>query len=153
LGKGSGPTPNVKIVNDPNQTDVETVCRELWQAFQGLLSWQWDGRFETALAEFAVDRQSGIRAILERYLTNTWDTTTIGYAPDIVRTINIRVAGLRPQQLLFTSDPNREALVFGAWWPWGDGQTISIRLAPWYKRLPDSERVERIQRFKTWFGV
>lgn len=140
-------------MNDLNKSDVENVCRELLREFQGVLSWQWDGRFETALAEFGVDNKDSVRAILERYLGNIWDNSNIGYAPDIVRAINIRVGKLRSGQLLFTSDPSQEALIFGAWWPWGDGQTISIRIAPSYKKLSDSERAEKVQLFKSWFGI
>jgi hypothetical protein len=140
-------------MNDLNKSDVENLCGELSRGFQGVLSWQWDGRFEAVLAEFGVDKKDSIRAILERYLSNIWDSSNIGYAPDIVRTINIRVGKLRSGQLLFTSDPSQEALIFGAWWPWGDGQTISIRIAPCYKKLSDSERAEKIQLFKGWFGI
>lgn len=140
-------------MNDPNKSDAENVCRELLRGFQGVLSWQWDGRFETVLAEFGVDNKDSVRAILERYLSNIWDSSNIGYAPDIVRTINIRVGKLRSGQLLFTSDPSREAFIFGAWWPWGDDQTISIRIAPSYGKISDSERAEKIQLFKSWFGI
>ena len=140
-------------MNDLNKSDVENVCGELSRGFQGVLSWQWDGRFEAVLAEFGVDKKDSIRAILERYLSNIWDSSNIGYAPDIVRTINIRVGKLRSGQLLFTSDPSLEAFIFCAWWPWGDGQTISIRIAPSYKKISDSERAEKIQLFKSWFGI
>ena len=140
-------------MNDLNKSDAENVCGELSRGFQGVLSWQWDGRFEAVLAEFGVDKKDSIRAILERYLSNIWDSSNIGYAPDIVRTINIRVGKLRSGQLLFTSDPSQEAFIFGAWWPWGDGQTISIRIAPSYKKISDSERAEKIQLFKSWFGI
>jgi len=140
-------------MNDLNKSDVENVCRELSRGFHGVLSRQWDGRFETVLAEFGVETKDKVRAILERYPGNIWDSSNIGYAPDIVRTINIRVGKLRSGQLLFTSDPSREAFILGAWWPWGDGQTISIRIAPSYKKISDSERAEKIQLFKSWFGI
>jgi hypothetical protein len=140
-------------VSDLNKSDVENVCRELLLAFQGVLSWKWDGRFETVLAEFGVVNKDSVRANLERYLSNIWDSSNIGHAPDIVRTINIRVARLRSGQLLFTSDPNRDAFIFCAWWPWGDGKTISIRIAPSYKKLSDSETAAKIQLFKGWFAV
>jgi hypothetical protein len=140
-------------VSDLNKLDVENVCRELLRAFQGALSWKWDGRFDTVLAEFGVVNKDSVRAKLERYLSNIWDSSNIGHAPDVVRTINIRVARLRSGQMLFTSDPNRDALIFCAWWPWGDGQTISIRIAPSYKKLSDSETAAKIQLFKGWFGI
>ncbi len=140
-------------MSDSNKSDVENVCRELVHALQGVLSWQWDGRFETVLAEFGVDNKENVRAILERCLSMTWDNSNIATAPDSVRRINVRVGTLRSGQFLFTSDPNRDAFVFGAWWPWGNGETISLRVAPSYKKLSDSETAAKIQLFKGWFGV
>ena len=140
-------------MHDLNKSDLENVCRELLSAFQGVLSWQWESRFETALAEFSVDNKDKVRAILERYLNIAWDSSSIGKAPDNVQKIASYLGGLRSEQLLFTSDPNRDAFIFGAWWPWGDGQTISIRIAPSDKRLSDSEMAELIKQFKGWCGL
>jgi len=140
-------------LNDLNNSDVEIVCRELLSSFQGLLSWKWDGRFGTVLAECGVDNQDSVRTALGRHLGVTWDSSSIATAPDIVRTINIRVANLRSGQLLFTSDPNPGAVVFCAWWPWDNGKTVSLRMAPFYKKLADSEYAKKIQLFKSWFEV
>ena len=140
-------------MHDPNKSGLENDCKKLFSAFQGVLSWKWDSRFETVLAEFRADNKGSIRPILERYVSIPWDISNIGNAPDIVRTINSHLGGLRSGQLLFTSDPNRDAFIFCAWWPWGDGKTISIRIAPSYKKVLDSEKAEKIQLFKGWFGI
>jgi hypothetical protein len=135
-----------------NKSALENVCRELLNAFQGMLSWEWDSRFETVLAVFGVDDKDSIRAVLERYLGIIWDSSNIGKAPDIVRMINSNLGGLRSGQLLFTSDSNQDAF-FCAWWPWGDGKTISIRVAPFYEKLLDSEKTKQTQLLKDWFGI
>ena len=138
-------------MNDLNSSDVEIVCRELLNSFQGVLSWRWDRRFETVLAEFGVESKENIRASLERSLGNVWDSSNVGNAPDRVRAIDSHLGGLWPEQLLFTSDPSCNALIFCTWWPWGDGKAISIRIG-----LSDnqpSERAEQIQSFKGWFGI
>ncbi len=140
-------------MQDLNKSNLENVCIELLSAFQGILSWKWDSWIEAVLAEFGVGDKDSIRAILERYLGNTWDSSNIAKAPDIVQMINGNLGGLRPGQLLFTSEPNQDAIIFGAWWPWGDGKTISIRIAPSYKKLSDSEKAEQIELFKGWFGI
>ena len=129
-------------MHDLKKSDFENVCREIFSAFQGVLSWKWESRFETALAEFSVDNKDRVRAILECYLTIAWDSSSIGNAPDHVQNIASHLGGLRAGQLLFTPDPNQDAFIFGAWWPWGDGQTISIRIAPSDKKLSDSEMAE-----------
>ena len=140
-------------MTNQNKSDIENICRELSSAFKGTLIWKWDDRFETVLTEFGIDKKDAIRAILERHLSVTWDSANVGNAPDIVRTIESHFGGLWPGQLLFTSDPKREALIFGTWWPWGDGKKISIRIGPAYRTLTDSKRDEKIQQFKAWFGV
>jgi hypothetical protein len=66
------------IVSDPDKSDVEKVCGEFLRAFQGALSWKWDDRFETVLAEFSVDNKESIRAILERHLGTMWLRTVLG---------------------------------------------------------------------------
>ena len=135
-------------MHDLNNSNLENVCREFISAFQATLSWKWDSQFETVLAEFFVDNKDRVREILERYLSIAWDSSNIGKAPDVVRMIAGHLGGLRSGQLLFTSDPNQDALIFGAWWPWGDGNTISLRVAPFDKRLSDSEMSELIKLFK-----
>ena len=141
------------MMQDLNKSALENVCRELLNAFQGMLSWEWDSRFETVLAAFGVDDKASIRAVLERYLSITWDSSNIGKAPDIVRMINSNLGGLMSGQLLFTSDSNQDAFIFCAWWPWGDGKTISIRVLPSYEKLLDSEKTKQTQLFKDWFGI
>src|SRR5688500_19281591 len=54
----------------------------LFRSFQGALSWKWDGRFETVLAEFGVGNKDSVRAILERHLGTIWDSSSIASAPE-----------------------------------------------------------------------
>ena len=135
------------------ETDVENMCREFATAFQETLSWKWDSRFETVLAEFSVDDQEGVRAVLDRYLGRAWDRSTIGSAPDNVQTITSNLGGLMPGQLFFTSDPNRNTMLFCAWWPWGNGKTISIRVAPSKKESLGLDKSQQNEAFKRCFGL
>ncbi|SRR5258706_1967103 len=141
------------IVNDLDKAEIKNICTALAGGFQGTLKWAWDRRFETVLAEFGVDRKDDIRAILEQSLKVTWDSANVGNAPEIVRAIDDLLGGLRPGQFLFTSDPQRDALIFCAWWPWGSGKEISLRVGPSYKNLSDAERADSLRQFKGWFGV
>jgi hypothetical protein len=140
-------------MSDINKLDLENACRELLSAFQGVLSWKWDSRFETALAEFGVENKQGVREILERYLGTAWDSSNIDKAPDAVSMIINYLGGLMSGQLLFTSDPNQDAFIFCAWWPWGNGKTISVRVAPFCEKLSDSEKAELTKLFKGWFEM
>lgn len=140
-------------MQDLNKSDIENFCRELSRAFQGILVWKWDSWFEGVLAEFGVGDKDSIHASLERYLGSGWDSSTVGKAPDMVQIINSNFGGIRPGQLLFTSDPSQDAIIFCAWWPWGDGKTISIRIAPSCKNLSDPEKAEQTKLLKGWFGI
>lgn len=140
-------------MNDQNRSGLENACKELGSAFQGILSWKWDSRFGAVLAEFGAGKKESIREILERSLSITWDSSNMDKAPDIVRQINSHLGGLRAGQMLFTTDPNREPLIFCAWWPWENGKTISLRIASADRKLSDPEKAEKIQLFKEWFGI
>ena len=140
-------------MHDLHKSALESVCREFVIACQGMLSWKWDSRFDTALAEFFIDNKDRARAILDRYLSIAWDISNIGKAPDIMQMIVNDLGGLRSGQLFFVSDPNHEVFIYGVWWPWGDGKTISFRVAPYDKRLSGAEIAELITLFKGWFGL
>ena len=140
-------------MHDRNSSGLEKACKELGSAFQGVLSWKWDSRFGAVLAEFGVDKKDSIRAVLERFLSVTWGSSNIDTAPDIVREISSHLGGLRAGQTLFTTDPNREPLIFCAWWPWENGKTISLRIASADRKLSDPEKAEKIQLFKQGFGI
>jgi len=138
---------------EDNKTELEDVCRELLNGFQGRLSWKWEDRFQVILATFGVDNRDDIRTVLGRSLEITWDSSNIESASEAVSVINRNFGGIRSGLQLFTSDPSQEAFIFCAWWPWGNGETISIRLGPYYKGTFDSDRTDQIQLFRSWFGV
>ncbi len=136
-----------------NTSEIEDICRKLMSAFQGVLSWEWENRFEAVLAKISVDKKDSVREILERYFIHVWDKANIDKASDTLQPVITQLGGLMSGQLLFTSDPNQDAFIFCAWWPWGDGKTISIRVAPSYEKLLDSEKTKQTQLFKDWFGI
>jgi len=117
------------------KSDLEKISRKLLSATRGVLSWKWDHRFEAFLAEFSVDKRDEFRSILERDFSNVWDSSNIREAPDIVKMCSNRFGGLRSGQLLFTTGPSQDVFICGAWWPWGDGRTISLRIASPAKKL------------------
>ena len=140
-------------MNSLNASGPEHLCKELSDEFRGVLSWKWDDRFQTVLAEFKVDNKTLVHNALERRLDRIWDSSNIEKAPESVQTISSAFGGIMPGQLLFTSDPDGDALVFCAWWPWGNGETISIRLAPFYQKPSGSDGTEETQRLKECFGI
>ena len=140
-------------MNDLNQSDIETICKQLLDEFRGILSWKWDDLIGTILAEFSADKEEDVRAILEKFLLISWDSSNINTAPQIVQTLGKHLGGLRPTQLLFSSDPSHDAFVFLAWRPWGNGMTISLRIAPFDKNFSKPVENKLIEQLKVWAEI
>lgn len=134
-------------------TELESKFRDLVEAFRGIIEWKWDGRFSTALAEFAIDRKDEVLGILKQHLVSTWDSTNVNDAPDVVREITKNLGGLMSGQLLLLSDSSKPACIFCAWWPWGSGTRISIRMAPFGQDLTREEASELTATFRDLFKI
>jgi hypothetical protein len=132
---------------------LEREIQELAAGLREILEWTWDGRFKAALAEFPIERKGEVLGILEGRLVSKWDASSAAEAPRIVREVIKTLGGLMSGQLLLLSDAEKPAFLFCAWWPWGNGRTISIRVAPFAKNLPDGEASELIAVFRGWFEV
>ncbi len=132
---------------------LENEFRDLADAFHGMLEWKWDERFRTALAEFSTDMKDEVLGILEQYLVSTWDSSNVKEAPDVIQEITRHLGGLMSGQLLLLSDSRQPACIFCAWWPWGSGTKISIRIAPFSKDLTDEETSALMTVFRGWFKI
>jgi hypothetical protein len=131
----------------PTIAEAERICRDIARATEGILGWEWDDRFEVAIAAFSSAHETKVREILEADLRVIWLVDTVDDAPARVREIT-KVMGLRPGQALFATDDDAEATVFGAWWPWGGGKTISIRIG-----VVAADPGTHAEATKTWFGL
>ncbi len=141
-----------KSVSFRDQVETEDHCKIIINAFEGVLYWKWDSRYATALAEFDIEKKDEICIILKQYFSTVWNRSNIKRAPDTVQHIVRYLGRLWPGQILLTSDTNKDYFIFCAWWPWEDGKTISIRIAPFYEKALDSQKMDYIQKFKKWFG-
>ncbi len=123
-------------------SDIEQVCRNFIEAFSGILSWQWDGRFETMLAQFVIEEKAEIEKVLNQFMDTSWNSGNVSEAPESVQHLISSLGGLMPGQFLLTTDPQKGALLYCAWWPWGDGRTVSIRVGPTINTLSSSDKEE-----------
>ena len=140
-------------MQDVHRSELESVCKSMVSAFQGVVVWKQDSRFGTVLAEFPVVDKEKVGAILQPYLGAVWDSANISKAPDSVQTVAKLFGGLRADQVLMSSDPDKGVCLYGAWWPWGDGQTISLRITPYDTRLSALDMAELEGQVKGWFGI
>jgi len=123
-----------------NQIDNETICEQLFNDFRGLLTWKWDDQARTFLTDFDTEKELNIRTVVEKHLPNLWDISNIHRASPGVQEVYKNLGKLRPTQFLFSSDLIGEDFVFCAWWPWDNGQKISLRLAPYNKNLTKAKK-------------
>lgn len=133
--------------------NLEAFCREFVGSFKNLLQWKWDDRYQVALAEFGVEHEEAVLAILEKYLKSLWDISSINAAPLSIKNVVADMGGLKTGQLLFTSDSIDGTFIYCMLWPWGNQKTISIRISPWYNPGTEEEKVQQVQQVKDWFGI
>ncbi len=132
---------------------LEKSCSQLLTTLGKRLTWKWDKRFETVLAEFHADDKEKIHQILASQMGETWEKDNAGEAPEVVQVVINYFGGLNQGQALLTSDPDQEGLLLCAWWPWGNGKTVSIRLAVFANSLSDEDNDELTRAFRGWFGL
>ncbi len=142
----------------PNSPDaslsvLHAPCEAIVSAAQGVLQWSFDGRFRASSATFATADQDSVRALLERGFVSCWTSKTIARAPDRARELCAKTGGLRPGQLLFGANAESDPILFGLWWPWGNGTTISIRILFSARTLDQPAKAALLAEFKDWFGL
>ena len=132
---------------------LESACKNLIQSTADLLQWKWDGRFGAALAEFSVENLAAVQQALDNSFPRVWVTADIGSAPEAAQKMKGSLGGLMAGQRLFTTQPDSELELYAAWWPWGNGERISIRIVAPFRNYAVEDPNQLQQDFKSWFGV
>lgn len=114
---------------DPEDHDWRPVFEKLTLLHRGwpAATWTWDPRFWTLTSSFGKELELAARASAAHALTYAWNATTIDTAPHGLQAICDRTGGLRPGQMLMAGKAGGVVL-YGLWWPWGGGDTITLRL-------------------------
>jgi hypothetical protein len=112
--------------------------------------WSWDSRMTCITSTFTTEFETKARAAIAEALTIEWTSSSVSKAPTFLREYVDRYGGLRSSQILFSSGAMGGSLVaFGLWWPWGDGDTISMRVG--FADVDPGR--EPYQRLREIFGV
>ncbi len=107
---------------------VEKVCAEIAAATKDILSWEWDGRFEAALTAFTQTDIARVTQAFAPVFPHSFDAISIAGAPPVVRGRVSAMGGLRGDQRLLVSAELGGAMLAAAWWPWGGGAKVSVRI-------------------------
>ncbi len=108
--------------------NVEKLCTRIYSDCNSLESWKWDDRFQTVLSEFSADQEEEVVTVLEKHFDSCWDEETIQFAPGKIKSVARGLGEVRNGQKLYTSDPDLDEIVIGAFWPWQNGKKISLRI-------------------------
>lgn len=141
----------VRIKMRNELAEIETCCKGIIAKADELLDWEWDSYVGAFLATFPVQRAEEVMAICDKYFMSRWNSDSLPDAPPSVRAIAETLGGLRTAQQLLMTRPDQFAMVFGAWWPWGDGQTISLRIGLFTEDVPEYAKAEFFKEFSEWF--
>ncbi len=138
---------------------MDATSRDPWQPLMDRMKklkeswpsrgWSWDGRMNTVSSSFSTEFEAKARVSASYALPIQWTSTTIGQAHHRLRELCERTGGLRAGQILLAGEPVAGVVTFGLWWPWGDGETISLRVG-----LSDVDPMrEPYPRIRDLFGV
>lgn len=126
---------------------MATTSDQRWQALFDTLQkvrtawptrgWSWDTRLSCVASSFQVDFESQARAALKQALPQEWTPDSLTKAPPVIRDLMQKYGDLRSGQFLFTpkTPPSEGPWAIGLWWPWGNGETVSLRLGLEYDRI------------------
>jgi len=133
--------------------DLEALSKEISGKCRDILRWKKDDRFNIVLAEFDVDKLHIIFSELKKYFINSWDANTIKSSPEYIQLNSERYGRLHTDQIFCTTNSDNNTFIYCAIWPWSDGLTVSIRLAPYDKTIPEEELDKLREQFRGWFGL
>ena len=136
-----------------SRDNLVSKLRDLAEDLGEIVDWKWDGRFGTVLGEVSDAEKDQVIGILERHLDTTWDSSSVKEAPESVQEIARSLGGLMSGQLLLLSDSKQSTCIFCAWWPWGSGAKVSIRIAPFSNSVTSEESVALTAQFRSSFKI
>ena len=104
------------------------ICGKIKNVLPGSPMWELDDRYNTVVAVFDKDSSETIFSALKALFSQEWGKKTVRKAPARVKSITDSISGINKGQIVFTTDDIADAVLFAAWWPWGDGMNISLRI-------------------------
>jgi hypothetical protein len=131
----------------------KAACEAIVKGGDEIFGWQWDDRLRAALAAFPRSHSPKAHALLAEGFAQCWNKDSIRGASPAVLKIAESVGGLRAGQELFLSDAERSMRMCACWWPWGDGDTISVRIMLLTEGVAEAQEPRPLKEFQSWFGL
>lgn len=134
-------------------SQAESACSTLVEAGKEQLTWSWDDRFGAALATFSAAQIPAVQELLAPAFADRLTSATLADAGAAAAEIAGAFGGLRGGQALYLSQYGAGVALVGAWWPWGGGDTISLRVKLVLAQGEQEQRDQAPARCRGWFGV
>ncbi|HEY2903437.1 MAG TPA: hypothetical protein VGL59_22825 [Polyangia bacterium] len=90
--------------------------------------WGYDRRMKCVMSTIEMTQKNLAQAAYAGVLPLVFDSVTLAQAPAAPRALADEYGGVRPGQLLLWGGEPGAPGVFGLWWPWGDGKSVSLRI-------------------------
>ena len=104
-----------------------TTLTRLKESWPGT-AWTWDPRFATIASSFSVNDEQRARTSAMHAFPRGWTVKSLESAPPLMQSVAARTGGLRASQRLLAGDEVAAERLFGLWWMWGDGTTVTLRI-------------------------
>ncbi len=101
-----------------------TALKEAWPSTE----WTWDHRIKCLSSTLAPNMVAAGQPVLAKAMPLEWTSESFASSPDHVRALEERCGALRAGQKMLTQEPVAGMVLFGLWWPWGDGVTVGVRV-------------------------
>ena len=97
-------------------------------AVPGGHKWSWDDRFEAGLVVVRAEDVQAVHGVVKAAYSHSWEPKDIPTGPAILQALDGGLGGMRVDQSLYSVEIDPETWVYAAFWPWGSGVNISVRV-------------------------
>lgn len=132
---------------------LQAACETIVAGDTAPANWLWDDHFQAALVVIDIEASDTMRSLLKQSLPLHWSPENIVSAPRPVQEIVERLGGIQSGQEFFANDTGNTAILYAAWWPWGNGTSISVRVSAASTTLTQAEESQLRQNIRLWFGL
>ena len=118
------------------------TCNTIKEFLPHSFNWEFDGRFSVSLFILEKDYTELILDKITQLFDSKYDSSSIKKASKEENKLAEELSGIGDDQLLFVST-NDDLYLFGAWWPWGNGSKVSLRIGLFSKKegIVESEEI------------
>jgi hypothetical protein len=134
-----------------DEQHIRTCASAIIDALADRVKWRYDSLNGALLTEFSADKEQVILPILRQHLPGQWDAKNVKQAPPLMIHRAGKYAKIHKKQKLLYPHGTEPPEVMLAWWPWGHGATVSIRLFA-VNQEPFVPKKSLLKRWRSFFA-